>query len=74
MRTSDHLYGQRELQVDSEVCALGKFDPAALEHVVAGAQLEHRRLKGNRELFGETPSETLRSRRNYMINPILNAC
>lgn len=46
MSTSSHLLRQQELQVDLETFALKGFDSAALEHVVLGAQFEHRRLKG----------------------------
>jgi hypothetical protein len=37
---------QQEPRVDFEMFALGEFDPAALQHVVAGAEFDHRRLKG----------------------------
>jgi AraC-like DNA-binding protein len=46
MSTSDRILDPREAQVDLKVVGLAEFDPAVLEHVVAGAQLEHRRLKG----------------------------
>jgi AraC-like DNA-binding protein len=46
MSASDDLLDQGQGQVGLEVLGLTDFDPAALEHVVVGAHLEHRRLKG----------------------------